>query len=380
MKLLIIAGEESGDLHVSNLCKALRQLNPEIQLIGLGGQQMQDAGVTLLHNLVERAVIGFWEPIKQLGYFKKLMSELEQYVAFEKPTAIILVDYPGFNLRFAARIKKYQIPILYYISPQVWAWGKGRVKKISILIDKMLVIFPFEQNIYTPFGLNTEFIGHPLLDVIKLNLNREEVCQKYSLNDAAPIVTLLPGSRKQEIVTLLPIMLSAGKIIDKKIAKVQYVLLLVREEYREMAQSMIAKSGLNVMICTEDKYDIRAASNISMVSSGTATLEGAIVGTPMVVVYKVSLLTAILARFLIQIPNIALVNVVAGSRIVPELVQKELTPENLAQATLAILTAPDVMTEIKMKLDIVKTRLGSSGASTRAATSILNYLTSRKQK
>jgi lipid-A-disaccharide synthase len=378
MKLLIIAGEESGDLHASNLCKALQQLNPEIQLIGLGGQRMQDAGVMLLHNLVERAVVGFWEPIKQLGYFNKLMSETEQWVALEKPDAIILVDYPGFNLRFAARIKKYQVPILYYISPQVWAWGKGRVKKISKLIDKMLVIFPFEQSIYTPYGLTAEFIGHPLLDVINLNLNREAVCQKYGLNDAAPIITLLPGSRKQEIVTLLPIMLSAGKIIEKKIAKVQFVLLLVREEYREIAQSMIAISGLKAMICTEDKYDIRAASNISMVSSGTATLEGAIVGTPMVVVYKVSLLTAIIARFLIQIPNIALVNVVAGSRIVPELVQKELTQEKLAQATLAILTDPEKVTEIKSKLAIVKTQLGAPGATHRAAESILDYLSNKR--
>ncbi|MFB3897507.1 MAG: lipid-A-disaccharide synthase [bacterium] len=374
LRILIIAGEESGDLHASNLCLALKQLNPEIKFIGLGGQRMQDAGVTLLHNLVERAVVGFWEPIKQLNYFRKLMAELEQYVKLEKPDAIILVDYPGFNLRFAARIKKYQVPILYYISPQVWAWGQGRIKKIALLMDKMLVIFPFEQNIYTPYGLTAEFVGHPLLDVIKINLNREKICQKYGLDNATPIITLLPGSRKQEITTLLPIMLHAGNIINQHVAKVQFVLLLVREEFRDIAQSMIASSGLKVMICTEDKYDIRAASNISMVSSGTATLEGAIVGTPMVVVYKVSPVTALFARFLIQIPDIALVNVVAGSRIVPELVQKELTADKLARATLAILTDPDLTTEIKRKLEIVRTRLGSPGASTRAAQSILNYL------
>lgn len=378
MKLLIIAGEESGDLHASNLCKSLKQLNPEIQLIGLGGQQMQDAGVTLLHNLVERAVVGFWEPIKQLGYFKQLMTELEQFVNLEKPDAVILVDYPGFNLRFAARIKKYRVPIIYYISPQVWAWGKGRVKNIAQLVDKMLVIFQFEQEIYTPFGLSTEFVGHPLLDVIEIKLNREEICKKYNLHSAAPIITLLPGSRKQEIVALLPIMLSAGGIIKQKLARVQFVLLLAREGYIELAKMMITESGLNVMICTEDKYDIRAASNISMVSSGTATLEGAIIGTPMVVVYKVSLLTALLARFLIQIPNIALVNVVAGSRIVPELVQKQLTPKRLAQVTLAILTEPEKITEIKSKLAIVKNRLGAPGATHRAAESILNHLSSKR--
>ncbi|MDI6783116.1 MAG: lipid-A-disaccharide synthase [bacterium] len=375
MKLLIIAGEESGDLHASNLCKALRSLNPEIQLLGLGGQRMQDVGVTIFHNLVERAVVGFWEPIKQLGFFRNLMNELDQWVACEKPDAVILVDYPGFNLRFAERIRKEPVPIIYYISPQVWAWGKGRVKKIAQLVDKMLVIFPFEKEIYTPFGLSTEFVGHPLLDVIDINLNQDEICKKYQLDNSAPIITLLPGSRKQEIVSLLPIMLSAGKIIQQKMSNVQFILLLAREGYLELATQMIDESGLIVKVSVEDKYDIRAASVLSLVSSGTATLEGAIVGTPMVVVYKVSFLTAVLARFLLRISNIALVNVVAGSRIVPELVQHQLTPDALAKEALAILSDPGKISKIKTQLAVVKNKLGSPGASSRAAKLILDYLT-----
>lgn len=374
LRILIIAGEESGDLHASNLCKSLLQLNPEIQIVGLGGERMQDVGVKLLHNLVEKAVVGFWEPIKQLGFFRNLMNELEHFVALEKPDAIILVDYPGFNLRFAARIKKYQIPIIYYISPQVWAWGKSRIKKIVELIDKMIVIFPFEKDIYTPFGLAVDFVGHPLLDVIKIDKKRDEICKKYGLEVSSPIITLLPGSRKQEIIYLLPIMLSAGKMIQQKINNTQFVLLLVREEYIELAKQLITESGLPVKISVDDKYDIRAASDISLVSSGTATLEGAIVGTPMVVVYKISFLTAVLARWLIRIPNIALVNVVAGSRIVPELVQKQLTPQNLAQETLAILAAPENISRIRSELAIVKNKLGSPGASFRAVKIILDYL------
>ncbi|MCX7918832.1 MAG: lipid-A-disaccharide synthase [bacterium] len=373
-RIFIIAGEESGDLHASNLCYALKKLEPTVQIFGFGGNRMQEAGVILIHNLVDRAVVGFWEPIKQLGYFKKLFDEIEQLIIKQKPVVIILVDYPGFNLRVTARIKKYGIPIIYYISPQIWAWGKKRIEKIAKLVDKMLVIFPFEKELYTPYGLATEFVGHPLLDVVKLRLSREEVYQKYRLNAAQPIMTLLPGSREQEIKSLLPIMLSAIKHIRQKINTIQVVLLLISEKYQELVHTMISASGESIIISTEDKYELREVSNISLVSSGTATLEGAIIGTPMVVVYKVSPITAFIARRLITISDIALVNIVAGKRIVPELVQKQLTPMALADEAINLLLTPERLAEMKLQLAEVRNKLGSPGASIRAAQSILNYL------
>ncbi len=374
MKIFIVAGEESSDLHAANLIRELTVLRPEIQMYGLGGERMKQAGAHLLCDLVEHAVIGFWEVIKNYSFFNKVMHDSVSWIKENHPDAIILVDYPGFNLRLAQRIHFLHIPIIYYISPQVWAWGKKRIPQIAKLISLMLLILPFETETYAGTFLKTEFIGHPLLDVIKIYKSRETMCFENKLDNHSPIITLLPGSRLQEIRNHLPVMLESGVRIRKEIPSAQFILLLVHNNYRSLVENLIARSHLPVTIVTHEKYDWRAASDLSLVASGTATLEGAIIGTPMIIVYQVAFLTYFFAQWMIRLPYIGLANLVAGKKVVPELVQYDLTPDNLAKQALELLNNKQLLADTRIELMKAKEKLGEPGASRRAAQAILDFL------
>lgn len=373
-KLFIVAGEESSDLHAANLFLKLKELSPEINAYGVGGQRMAGVGVHLLEDMASHAVIGFWEVLKKYVYFKKVMESSVQWIKENRPDAVILVDSPGFNLRLAGRIQGLGIPIIYYICPQVWAWGHNRVHQIEKLIDKMMVILPFETRLFQNSELETVFVGHPLLDIIKVNKTREFLCREAQLDSQSPLITFLPGSRHQEIEHHLPVMIEAAKKICRDIPKAQFVLVLANSKDLTRVKKMAESCSYPLAIVTEDKYDWRAACDVAMVCSGTATLETAILGIPMVIVYKVAWPTYILARWLIKIPYIGLVNVVAEKKVVSELIQHELTADNLAGETMRLLKDEEIYQGVKQELVRVRHALGDSGASQNAAMEILKTI------
>jgi len=374
MKLMIIAGEASGDLQAANLIKSLKQINPHIEIFGMGGKKMQAEGVEIIHDITGLAVVGFFEVLKHFVTFKKIFNDLENILETRKPDAVILVDYPGFNLRFAKVIKEKNIPVIYYISPQIWAWGENRIHEIKKCVDKMIVVFGFEENIYKEAGVKVSFVGHPFLDIVKPLWKREETIKTCHLKHDSIKIALMPGSRKKEIEKHLPAMLKACEIIKKKFSNAEFIISRIKELDQRLYNKIIHKSKIKPHSLDDKPYEVMDIADLVIVSSGSATLEVAIMGKPMVIVYKTSFLTWFLAKYLIKIPNIGLVNIVAGQRIVPELVQFKATPKNIAKESLDILTSHKKIHEIKENLEKVKSKLGETNASSRAAHAIHKFL------
>jgi lipid-A-disaccharide synthase len=289
---------------------------------------------------------------------------LEQIVKFKKPDVLILIDYPGFNLRFARIAKRYGVKIVYYISPQVWAWHRSRVKKIRELVDTVLVILPFEVDFYRAEGMQVEFVGHPLLEVLDAKLDRKNFCRRFSLDEQKPIVALLPGSRKQEIDSIFPEMLGAARMISRQIGA-QIVVGVAPTLDEAYFRTLYQMEG--VFIIKGLTYEVMANADFAMVTSGTATLETACFGTPMVVVYKTSWPTFLIGRALVHVKNIGLVNIVAGKTIVPELIQHNARAKSMASIAMKVLLDEKKRAEMKTELSQVKSLLGSVGASRRVA-------------
>jgi len=388
-KIFIVAGDPSGDLHGANLVNALKEISSQIEIYGLGGERMERAGVRLLDNLTELAIVGFSEAINSIVAIRQIYRKTEEFLRKEKPDKIVLIDYPGFNLRVASLAKRLKIPLIYYIGPQIWAWRRGRIKDIAELVNKMLVIFPFEEETYRKAGVDVSFVGHPLLDTIQPTKSKEEVCTKYGLDCDMPIIGLMPGSRKQEIERLLPVMLEASRRIAEN-RKVQFVLPLagnipmsyIKEritefEMNRLSRKKISKSKkeeklpLPILVVRDEDYNIRKTLTLALVASGTATLENACLGIPMIIVYKVSLFSYLLARLLIRIPTIGLANIVAGKKVVPEFIQRKARAEEIAKVSCHWLSNPGLMREIREELEKVKEKLGTRGASKRVARIIL---------
>ncbi|MBU1147566.1 MAG: lipid-A-disaccharide synthase [Candidatus Omnitrophica bacterium] len=363
-RLMIIAGEASGDLQAAHLVKALKTLDPHIEIFGVGGKKMKEEGVDIVYDIVELAVVGFIEVLKHLGIFKKLFKKLVDLLESRRPDAIILVDYPGFNMRFAKKAKEKNIPVIYYISPQIWAWGKERVAEIKRCVDKMIVVFGFEEELYKQAGVKVSFVGHPFLDIVRSGWKKEETIKHLHLHHHSKKIALLPGSRAKEVERHLPSMLKACELIKEKLPAVEFILSRRRELDRNIYNNIISRSKIKPHSLENKPYEIMDVADLVILSSGSATLETAIMQKPMVIIYKTSLITWFLAKNLIKIPNIGLVNVVAGKRIVPELVQFQVNAPNIARETLETLQKQD---EIKLELNQVKQKLGSPGASTRAA-------------
>ncbi|MDP8230444.1 MAG: lipid-A-disaccharide synthase [Candidatus Gorgyraea atricola] len=370
-RLMIIAGEASGDLQAAHLARSLKTLNPHIEIFGVGGKKMKEAGVDIVYDIVELAVVGFIEVIKHLSVFKKLFKKLVDLLESRRPDAVILVDYPGFNMRFAKQAKAKNIPVIYYISPQIWAWGKERVAEIKKCVDKMIVIFGFEEELYKQAGVKVSFVGHPFLDIVRSGWKKEETIKHLHLNHHSKKIALLPGSRAKEVEKHLPSMLKACELIKEKLPDVEFILSRRKELDRSIYNNIIARSKIKPHSLENRPYEIMDIADLVILSSGSATLETAIMQKPMVIIYKTSLITWFLARNLIKIPDIGLVNVVAGKRIVPELVQFQVNAKNIARETLETLQNQD---EIKLELKQVKQKLGSPGASDRTAHLIQKFL------
>jgi len=362
MKYYIIAGEASGDLHASNFVKALKLKNPSVQIRGWGGDLMQEAGVDVVKHYKELAFMGFVEVAKNirtiLGNFKICKEDILNY----QPDAVILVDYPGFNLRMAKWLKVNKIKVLYYISPQIWAWHQSRVKEIKKNVDRMFVILPFEQDFYAKYGMDVDFVGHPLLDVVQ-----DYEPQELPLA-GKKMIALLPGSRRQEISLVLPEMLG---VIDH-FSDYQFIIAGAPSQSESFYRKVLANHPLaqKIPIIFGQTYDILAQADAALVTSGTATLEAALFEVPQVVCYKGSAISYAIAKRLVKVDYISLVNLIANEEMVKELIQKELNTENLTHE-LSIILDTNNQPKIKTNYQRLKALLGNAGASERLAGLVL---------
>lgn len=373
-KIFIIAGEASGDMHGAHLAKEIKSMDGSIKMYGLGGEEMQKAGVEVLYNLVDFAVVGFIEVLKHYGEFKKIFYNLLDRIEKERPEAVVLIDYPGFNLRLAKKLKEKNIKVIYYISPQVWAWGKGRIRLIKRCVTKMIVILKFEEDFYKRYGVDATFIGHPLLDVVKPGMSKRDFMKTCNLPEDLKTVALLPGSREKEVERILPVSIKTAEIISQKLKDVQFIILRAPTVKQKIFDECLQKTSLHIKIIKDKTYDGINASDLVIAASGTATLETAILNRPLIILYKLSFPTWLIIRCLLRIRNVGLVNIVARKLIMPEFIQFKARPARIAHQAIDMLTNKELI--VKMNKDLLELRelLGSVGASRRAAKIVMETI------
>jgi len=369
--LLLSAGEASGDMYAARLASALKA-RLDVQIFGMGGPQMQAAGVEIVMNYEEVAVVGITEILRHLPSLLKAMDKLVAEAEKRKPALAILTDFPGFHLRLARKLQPHGIRNVYYICPQFWAWRPWRVKLIRRRFEKALCIFPFEEEFFRSAGISTEFIGHPLVGTVSAVKNRKQFCEERDLAAGRALVTVLPGSRAGELAHHLPVLQEACARIDAKVPT-QFVVAAAHPKDVEMLKAGWA-AGLKVRVVEGETYNALATADAAIVSSGTATVEAALLDAPMVVVYRVSPLTAALAKPLVRAPFFAMVNLIAEKQVVQELVQSDFTPEKVAAEALRLLQDPNARATMRAGLAEVRKRLGPPGAVERAADAIAGLL------
>jgi len=367
ISLLLSAGEASGDMYAARLATALRE-RLDVQIFGMGGPQMRAAGVDVVMDYEEVAVVGITEILKHLPSLLKAMDRIVREAEQRRPSLAILTDFPGFHLRLARKLKPKGIRNVYYICPQFWAWRPWRAKLIRRRFEKALCIFPFEKEFFCGAGVPTEFIGHPLVGIVKATKDRKTLCEENGLAPGPAIVTVLPGSRAGELMHHLPVLQEACARINAKMP-VQFVIAAAHPKDTELLK-VGWPTGVKLRVLAGETYNALAAADAVIVSSGTATVEAALLDAPMVVVYRVSPLTATLARPLVRTPYFAMVNLIAEKQVVPELVQDAFTPENVAGETLRLLQDPNARATVRNGLAEVRSRLGPPGAVGRAADAI----------
>ena len=378
-KILMVAGEVSGDLHGAHLMGAIQSLDPGIRFFGVGGEGMERMGMKLLYPSQSLSVVGITEVFFRLGTILRALRGLKGFLDREKPDLVILIDFPDFNFRVARIAHEREIPVLYYISPQVWAWRSGRVKQIARWVKKMVVFFPFEVPIYERAGAEVAWVGHPLVDLVKPTLSKKEGCERFGLNPEGRIVGLLPGSRIHEVRRLLPPLLAAAELLKKEIPALQFVIPQAPGIPGETFASGIENASISVRVVEGHAYDVMNLCDLLITASGTATLEGAILGKPMVIVYKVSTLSYWIGRALIHVDHIGLVNLVSGERIAPELIQKDANPGRIAEEGLRILRDPALYRKMSDSMVKIRQSLGDPGAAGRAARIVCELLEERPQ-
>jgi lipid-A-disaccharide synthase len=382
-RVLIVAGEASGDLYGALLARALREREPSLRFSGIGGTRMRAEGIPLLADSRDLAVVGLWEvlshwrPIR--AAYRRLMSLLRE----DPPDLLVLIDYPDFNLRVAAEARRRSVPVVYFISPQVWAWRPSRVRRIAGTVDRILVILPFEEEIYRQAGVPVEFVGHPLLDLLPAEWNREESRRRFGLDPHLPVLGLLPGSRRREIGFHLPIMLKAARLLRKQVGPFQTVVPLASSLHAGDLQPFLGGEeapGETLHLLRGEPGELLSTMSAAVVKSGTATLEAALMGVPMVVVYRTTSLTFLLASLLARVRHVGLVNIVAGKELVPELVQSRCTPEGIAAALGSALTSPSQARALSLEMIALRERLGEPGCFRRAARAVQEVLLERRSR
>lgn len=375
-KILIMSGEASGDLHGANLARELWKQDPSLILYGVGSKQMTAAGVRMLADASEISVVGITEVLTHIRAIYGVYTKLKRFLKQEHPDLLVLIDFPDFNIKLGKAAQKLGIPVLYYISPQVWVWRTGRIKTIAQLVKAMIVVFPFEVPLYEKAGVDVRFVGHPLTDVVYSDLTREQATSVLGLDPARRTVALLPGSRTSEVANLLPDMLAAAKILSMRYQDLQFVLPLAPTLDENFVRTFVEQGGVPVRIVDGRVYDVLRASDAAIVTSGTATLETALMNVPMVIVYRISGLTYYLLTKLVRgLKHVGLVNIVADARLVPELIQQDATPRNMAEAVAKMLGDTRYYRQLQDGLAEVRKRLGNAGASARAASVVREMLT-----
>jgi lipid-A-disaccharide synthase len=366
VKLAVVAGEASGDLHASEVLRELKKLTGPLQMFGIGGDFLAREGVTVLHHASELGIVGLFNVLRHLPMFRRVFADLMEAIERERPDVVFLVDYPDFNLRVARRCHALGIRVVYYISPQLWAWRKGRIRDIARNVDHMLVIFPFEEEFYRRHNVPVTYVGHPLIEQLA-------GVRKPARNPDRLRIALLPGSRRGEVRSLLPAMLQAVEILRRERDVEPYIIQAPTIEHEEL-ESICRATGVDVPILPHDRGEGVAAADVSLSSSGTATLESAVLGTPVVVMYRLSRANYVLAKTLVKLPHFSLVNIVAGKEVVPELLQEQVNPERIAEEVRK-LVVPGHYEEVCAELAAVRAKLGTAGTGRRAAEEIFRLMT-----
>jgi lipid-A-disaccharide synthase len=367
--LMIVAGEVSGDLHGSSLVKELKKIDRNLKIYGIGGDKMKSEGMELIYHINKMAFLGFAEVVKHLPFIKKVQKDLIEIINEKKIKSIVLIDYPGFNLNFAKKLKELDLNVIYYISPQIWAWGAKRINKIKRFVNKMIVVFPFEEKFYVDAGMDVKFVGHPLLERINEHkyLSKEELFEKFDLDKSKRILLILPGSRLHEVEKIFPECIKAAKKIAKEF-DLQVIIAGSPNIEEEVYNNLTKNSGSKII--TGYTYDLMKYATFGIIKSGTSTLEAALFGLPMVIVYKTGFITYSIGKNLVKVKNIGMANIIAEEKVVPELVQNEANEENIYKESKKILFDEHLYNTIKQKLSKVKEKLGKEGASPKAASLI----------
>ncbi len=368
-RVMMIAGEVSGDVHGAGVVRELKRRQPSIEIYGIGGERMEREGMTLTYHVRELSFMGFIEVLKHLPLIRSVERTLEQLLVLKKPDVVVLIDYPGFNLRFARKVKKHGVKVVYYISPQVWAWKKGRVKKMRGLLDKMLVVFPFEEEIYRNEGIDVKFVGHPLLEELNVEFTRDQFCKRFGVDPQKKILALIPGSRRQEVQNLFSVMARAAGVLQDE-EDLEVVVAVAPNLHKELFRMYLPESN-RLHFVENATHEVMKYADLAVVTSGTATLETACFETPMIIVYRTSWLTYLIARSLVRIKNIGLVNIVAGKTIVPELIQHNVTVQRIVELASGLINNEAQQTAMEKSLSAVKGLLGTKIASANVADVIL---------
>ena len=368
MRLLVSSGETSGELYAAELVRELRLLDPGLAVYGLGGDRLAAQGASLEAHVRDLAVVGLLEVLSHLPRIKRIFDGVVARSERERPDIAVLIDYPDFNLRLARELKTRGIPVVYYVSPQVWAWRKGRIRTIRETAAKMLVIFPFEEALYREAGVPVEFVGHPLVDLVKPAPDRDAFLRGAGLDPTRPVVAVLPGSREREVALNLPPLAAAVARLAAQEPSLQFLVAVAPALERPRLES--AFSGTPARLVHGQTHAALGAADLGLVASGTATVEAALLGTPMLVVYRVSLPTYLLGRPFVRVPHFAMANLIAERRVVTELIQGDFTAERVAAEALALLRDPARRARMREELGEVRRRLGEPGASARAARAV----------
>jgi lipid-A-disaccharide synthase len=370
--LLVIAGEVSGDMHAASLLHAIKSITPGVKCFGVGGDRLREEGAEILYHASDMAALGFAEVIPKLSFFRRVFRNLAREAAERRPDAVLLVDYPGFNLRFAEHAHKLGLKVIYYICPQVWAWHRSRIPKMAEVIDRLIAIFPFEPDVFAQTGLRVDYVGHPLVDEAA---RIDPVGARDIPWQSDARIALLPGSRRQEILRILPSFCRAAQIIAKTRPEADFIVAAPSDGVAEVVKSCLArfKAPRFAVVVGRTRHVLRSAS-AALVASGTATLEAALMKCPMVVSYKVAPLNYFFLSRLVSTPHIGMVNIVAGARICPELVQNEATPQALARHLMPLIDDSAARRQMILAFEGFAARLGPSGSHERAARIVLDEI------
>ena len=375
MKIMMVAGEASGDMHGSHLARALAERRPDAELFGMGGSMMEAAGVRLLFNPTSISAMGFVEVLRSVQVFRRLLARMEEVLERQSPHALVLIDFPEFNMRLADRAHARGIPVVYYFSPSAWAWRKGRARAVAGHAARVLAVFPFEAEVYREAGANVEFVGHPLIDIVKATCTAEEARGSFGLGPG-PVIALLPGSRRQEIDNHMAPLVGASRRIREARPDAQFLLPLAHTVDRARVESKLGE-GHGIHIVEGRTYDALTAADAALAASGTITLEAALLGTPIAVFYRTSASTYWIAKRFYKRPHISLPNIVADRGIVEEILQDDVNPQRLADAALALLD-PERAAAVREGYEEVRRRLGGPGAVGRAADSIIEVASAKE--